>query len=83
MDVPLGVGWHFLVFTDGLVEGRGPNGERLGDDGLVRLCVQHGWLQSAGPLSIAAVIDAAVAENGGPLIDDVAMVHLWSRETIG
>jgi serine phosphatase RsbU (regulator of sigma subunit) len=83
LDVPLGAGWHFLVFTDGLVEGRGPNGERLGDDGLVRLCAQHGWLQSAGPLSIAAVIDAAVAENGGPLIDDVAMVHLWSRETNG
>jgi serine phosphatase RsbU (regulator of sigma subunit) len=80
LEVPLDPGWHLLVFTDGLVEGRGPSGDRLGDEGLVRLCAQHGWLQTPGPLSIAAVIDAAIAENGGPLVDDVAMLHLWSRE---
>jgi serine phosphatase RsbU (regulator of sigma subunit) len=81
LEIPLGVGWHLLVFTDGLVEGRRTDGGRLGEDGLVGLFAEHGWLRTPGPLSISAVIDAAVAENGGPLVDDVAMLHLWSRET--
>jgi serine phosphatase RsbU (regulator of sigma subunit) len=81
LEIPVGPGWHLLVFTDGLVEGRRTGGGRLGEEGLVRLCAEHGWLRISGPLSISAVIDAAVAENGGPLVDDVAMLHLWSRES--
>lgn len=77
-ELTLPARWHLVLYTDGLVEGRAAGGGRLGEDGLVRLFAQHGW-PGAGPLSIRAVIDAAVKENGGPLVDDVAVLHLWAR----
>ncbi|HSK26939.1 MAG TPA: SpoIIE family protein phosphatase [Jiangellales bacterium] len=68
-------GSRLLLFTDGLVEGRTPGGERLGDDGLVRLLSDLHWPDEAEG-ALDALIDAVEALNGEPLADDVALLRL-------
>jgi CheY-like chemotaxis protein len=73
--VDLGADWSLLLYTDGLVEGRGPvRGEMLWPEGLLALLAQErGTDLAALP---ARLVEHAVRFNGGPLTDDVAILVL-------
>ncbi|MGS2591550.1 PP2C family protein-serine/threonine phosphatase [Streptomyces hebeiensis] len=74
--LPLPLGGHVVLFTDGLFEGRTGPATRLGESGLLGLARKHGALPPD------AFVDALVdeAEEGaapyGGLADDVAVLHL-------
>jgi serine phosphatase RsbU (regulator of sigma subunit) len=72
--------WSLLMYTDGLIEGRyGDGTERMGID---RLCALLEEPEArAVPLSElpAWLVGRAEAANGGPLVDDVAMLLLTSH----
>ncbi|MEU6283137.1 fused response regulator/phosphatase [Streptomyces sp. NPDC047028] len=78
MQVELGPEWSLMLYTDGLIEGRvgGPDGERLGQDGMVEMISR----QLSEGLRGEELLRAAVSEvrdlNGGELTDDVAVVLL-------
>ncbi len=79
-DVNLGADWALVLFTDGLVEGRTPDGQRLEVTGLVELtddAVGRG-------LALGALADELIAAaeraNGGPLPDDVAAFLLGAGQ---
>ncbi|MFB7498952.1 PP2C family protein-serine/threonine phosphatase [Streptomyces sp. NPDC056161] len=77
MQVELGAEWSLMLYTDGLIEGRvGKGGERLGEDGMVKMVRR----QFAEGLRGEELLRAAVHEvrklNGGELTDDVAVVLL-------
>ncbi|MCM3886226.1 SpoIIE family protein phosphatase [Frankia sp. R82] len=73
--VDLGPRWALLLATDGLLEGRdGPDGERLGWDGVLPEIAEL-WPQSPDSL-LDSLIDRIEARNGGPLTDDVALLLL-------
>ena len=74
--VELGDAWSLLLYTDGVIEGRVPGGRRrLGDDGLAALA---GAALAAGDREPSAlvrhVVERAEELNGGPLVDDVALL---------
>ncbi|MGW2558449.1 PP2C family protein-serine/threonine phosphatase [Streptomyces sp. NPDC001514] len=76
-QVELGAAWSLMMYTDGLIEGRtSPDGERLGQDGMVEMINRR----LADGLRGEALLEAAVAEvrelNGGDLTDDVAVLLL-------
>ncbi len=74
--VPLGPSWGILLFTDGLVEGRTPDGQRLDVSGLIAAAQEAlGRRVSLGTLA-DELIAAAEQANGGPLPDDVALFLL-------
>ena len=75
LRVPLEAGWSLLLYTDGLVEGRGPTpGELLWPEGLIDLLRLE---RDTDPDDLPArLIDHAVRFNGGPLVDDVAILVL-------
>jgi serine phosphatase RsbU (regulator of sigma subunit) len=79
--VDLGGDWGLLLFTDGLIEGRRTPGasERFGVDELTRrlaaLIAQGVPRADLAPTLLAE----AEACNGGPLIDDVAVLLVGSR----
>jgi serine phosphatase RsbU (regulator of sigma subunit) len=78
--VALGSDWGLMLFTDGLVEGRTPDGQRLDVAGLVDLtddAVERGV--SLGTLA-DELIAAAETANGGPLPDDVAVFLLGAGD---
>jgi serine phosphatase RsbU (regulator of sigma subunit) len=78
--VALGSDWGLMLFTDGLVEGRTPDGQRLDVAGLVELtddAVERGV--SLGTLA-DELIAAAESANGGPLPDDVAVFLLGAGD---
>jgi serine phosphatase RsbU (regulator of sigma subunit) len=71
--------WTLLLYTDGIIEGRvGAGAERLGEAGLHRLVAERierrpGW--QANPQGLLEdLLSAAEDLNGGPLVDDVAMI---------
>jgi serine phosphatase RsbU (regulator of sigma subunit) len=75
-EVFLGSAWSMLLYTDGLIEGRTPDAtRRLGEDGLAELA---GAALAAGAREPRAfvrhVVERAEALNGGPLVDDVALL---------
>jgi serine phosphatase RsbU (regulator of sigma subunit) len=75
LTVPLDPGWAFLSYTDGLIEGRGPEpGEPLWEEGL------HTVLGQERDTSLehlpARLVERAQEFNGGPLADDVAILIL-------
>ncbi|GGU88186.1 hypothetical protein GCM10010260_22100 [Streptomyces filipinensis] len=77
MEVELGAEWSLMLYTDGLIEGRvGEGGERLGQDGMLRMIRR----QLSEGLHGENLLRAAVSEvrdlNGGELTDDVAVVLL-------
>ncbi|QDC15926.1 PP2C family protein-serine/threonine phosphatase [Rhodococcus ruber] len=80
LELPEGGG--IMMFTDGLFEGRvGDGGERLGEEGLLRLAREEGHL--APEAFVDTLIDRAeaLAESHGGLGDDVAVVHVrWSEK---
>jgi len=75
LRVPLEPGWSLLLYTDGLVEGRGPTpGELLWPEGLIALL--HQERDTDLDDLPARLVDHAVRFNGGPLTDDVAILVL-------
>jgi serine phosphatase RsbU (regulator of sigma subunit) len=75
LTVALPPGWAFLLYTDGLIEARDPaSGEFLWTDGLLELLSQ----ERATPAAKlpARLVERAEAYNGGPLLDDVAVLLL-------
>ena len=72
--------WTLIVFTDGIIEGRGgagtDDGERLGTAGMARVVAES----SADAKDLAGLADSLIAAaeraNGEPLHDDVALVIL-------
>ncbi len=75
-QIHLGSDWALLLFTDGIVEGRTPDGDRLDVAGLVDLATTAvGTGCSLGGLA-DELITGAERANGGPLSDDVALFLL-------
>lgn len=78
--IDLGGEWALLLFTDGIVEGRTPDGERLDESGLIRLAAEA----VAGGCTLGRLADELIAgaelANGGPLSDDVALFLLGAGE---
>jgi serine phosphatase RsbU (regulator of sigma subunit) len=73
--VPLGSGWALLSYTDGLIEGRGPEpGEPLWEEGLMAALAQERDTDLAR--LPARLVERAQEFNGGPLADDVAILIL-------
>ena len=79
-EVELGPTWTLVVFTDGLIEGHGPDGtERFDSRALARVATAH--RSGSPPRELAdALVDAAEAANGAPLKDDVAIVVIASAD---
>jgi serine phosphatase RsbU (regulator of sigma subunit) len=75
LAVPLDPGWALLCYTDGLIEGRGPEpGEPLWEEGLhVELGHERATDLERLP---ARLVERAQELNGGPLADDVAILIL-------
>lgn len=77
-EFDLGPEWALLLFTDGIVEGRTREGERLDVAGLIDLAARAvGTGCSLGGLA-DALINGAERANRGPLPDDVALFLLGS-----
>ncbi len=75
LRVELGPRWSLLLYTDGLVEGRGPvRGELLWPEGLLDLLAREGGTDPA--MLPERLVEHAVRFNGGPLSDDVAILLL-------
>ncbi|WP_199796489.1 PP2C family protein-serine/threonine phosphatase [Pseudonocardia dioxanivorans] len=74
-EMSLDAGWSLLLYTDGLIEGRGPvPDEPLWEEGLLRLLETH----ASTPLDElpGRLVELAEGFNGGPLADDVAILLL-------
>jgi serine phosphatase RsbU (regulator of sigma subunit) len=77
MTVRLGTEWTLLLYTDGLIEGRGPDpAEPLWEDGLLDLLRQEEGTD-LGQLP-SRLVERVQEFNGGPLSDDVAILLLSS-----
>lgn len=75
-EIELGPEWALVLFTDGVVEGLTPAGDRLDESGLIELA---SGAVAAG-CSLGGLADELIAgaerANGGPLPDDVALFLL-------
>jgi serine phosphatase RsbU (regulator of sigma subunit) len=81
-DIPLSPHDDVVVFTDGLFEGRTAPTTRLGEEGLLRMAMQHSHL--SGQEFIDALVNGAASKAApfGGLADDVAVLHLgWKAES--
>ncbi|MFF5344053.1 PP2C family protein-serine/threonine phosphatase [Streptomyces althioticus] len=68
-----------VLFTDGLYEGRTAHG-RLGLEGLMRLAKRYTRLPAQHFVDALVRDASALAQPGGGLADDVAVLHLgWNR----
>jgi PAS domain S-box-containing protein len=80
VSFPLPPGWALLMFTDGLFEGRAEPGgvSRLGLDEVVRWCrrLEAGNLDDDCLDALIAHVEQA---NGGPIVDDIAVLLLASE----
>jgi serine phosphatase RsbU (regulator of sigma subunit) len=74
-EVPLGDDdWALLLYTDGLIEGRAGEDDRLGVEGLCELLAAR---PAGRPRELPAwLLGQAEERNGGPLADDVAVLLL-------
>jgi serine phosphatase RsbU (regulator of sigma subunit) len=80
LTVPLDAGWALLAYTDGLIEGRGPEpGEPLWEEGLHAMLV--GERETDLERLPARLVERAQGLNGGPLADDVAILILSEDAT--
>ncbi|MDQ1046639.1 PP2C family protein-serine/threonine phosphatase [Streptomyces sp. V4I2] len=77
MQVELGAEWSLMLYTDGLIEGRvGDSGERLGQEGMVRMVRRQLSEGLRGEQLLRAAVNEVRDLNGGELTDDVAVVLL-------
>jgi serine phosphatase RsbU (regulator of sigma subunit) len=75
LTVDLPPGWALLLYTDGLIEAREPaTGDFLWTDGLLDLLGEEHAIPAAK--LPARLVERAEAFNGGPLLDDVAILLL-------
>jgi serine phosphatase RsbU (regulator of sigma subunit) len=73
-------GWALLLYTDGLIEGKGPvPDEPLWPEGLIRLL--HDERDTPHDDLPARLVERAQVLNGGPLSDDVAILLLTADRT--
>jgi serine phosphatase RsbU (regulator of sigma subunit) len=82
--VSLGPSWSLMLYTDGLIEGRGgPGKEMLGCDGLVELITESGG-EGDLPGSPESLPDMLVKQverlNGQALADDIAVLVVGRRQ---
>lgn len=76
-EVELGTEWSLMLYTDGLIEGRvGDSGERLGQDGMVRMVHRRFTDGLRGEELLRAAVNEVRDLNGGELTDDVAVLLL-------
>lgn len=80
--LPLHPGWALLMYTDGLIEGRGRcPGELLWEEGLLELLAAE---RDTGLAELPArLVEHAERINGKPLADDVAILLLSDSEQAG
>lgn len=74
-ELPLDPGWALLLYTDGLIEGRGLDpDEPLWEEGLLALLADNAHV----PLDAlpGRLVERVQEINGGPLLDDVAILLL-------
>jgi serine phosphatase RsbU (regulator of sigma subunit) len=78
VEVELGNSWSLLCFTDGLIEGFDGAPARLGEQGLIEFVEAAGGADLDGDVDLLldTVIDGVTDRNGGPLVDDLAIVHV-------
>lgn len=74
--VDLGPRWSILLYTDGLIEGRVPAGDRLGEDGLLRILREFAEAHTTDAMLVDGLLGRVEQLNGGPLPDDVALLLL-------
>jgi serine phosphatase RsbU (regulator of sigma subunit) len=76
--VELGTSWSLLCFTDGLIEGFDGPPARLGEQGLIEFVVASDGADPGGDVDrlLDTVIEGVTTRNGGPLADDLAIVHV-------
>jgi serine phosphatase RsbU (regulator of sigma subunit) len=73
VEVALPPRWAILLFTDGVFEGRDPDGGRLGEEQVMALA-RRLWADGVrGQALLEALVRHAEDRNGGPLPDDVAL----------
>ncbi len=85
IPVSLGPAWAFMLYTDGLIEGKaGPGQEILGPEGLVELIAEA--TRTSGPDRpgfAASLPDTLVKQverlNGQPPADDIAVLVVGRR----
>ena len=79
-EIELGPEWALMLFTDGIIEGRTPTGDRLDESGLIDLAATA----VAGGCSLGGLADELIVgaerANGGPLSDDVALFLLGTGD---
>ena len=74
-SVDLEPGWGVLLYTDGLVEGLRPDGQRLGEEGLAEIVTTVRAAHPDDPdEAVRSIVERAEEQNAGPLRDDVALV---------
>lgn len=81
VHVELAPNWALMLYTDGLIEGRGPvPGELLWEEGLLAVLGEE---RDVGLDALPArLVERAEHYHGGPLVDDVAILVL-SRDGPG
>ena len=74
--------WRLLLYTDGLIEGRcNPDGpDRLGALAVAAHALQNASLGIPLHTWLDDLANLAVTRNGGPLIDDVAMLGMGTPD---
>ena len=75
-EVALPPEWSLLLFTDGLTDGRvGEGARRLGEEGLAGVVGAARRTAAGDPDELVRlVVDRAEDLNGGPLLDDAALL---------
>ncbi len=81
-ELALDAGWALLMYTDGLIEGRGARpGELLWEEGLLELLAAE---RDTGLAELPAkLVEHAERINGSSLADDVAILLLSDSEQAG
>lgn len=79
-ELDLQPGDRVLLYTDGVVEARAPEGEEFGSDRLADLFVRHSSSGRLAPEVLRRLVQACLDFQGGPLRDDATILLLeWSH----
>jgi serine phosphatase RsbU (regulator of sigma subunit) len=78
LPVALGPEWSLMLYTDGLIEGKGgPDGTVLGPEGLLNLIASSApgpWVPGFENALADTLLKTIERLNGGPMADDVAFI---------